>query len=226
VSVDLTHFFEKNSDGYTCAAVFLDMSTWLLWHFPMRDKTCGEFVQALAAYRRHVRETFSVDLRVVRTDNDPCFTDVHSRTHGNVRELQAYLDSLPANESIQFVHSPPEYQALNPVECAVRQLYYLMNFFLEQGSLTSLCWLDMLDAGIYVMNRLPHPQSRVTKRQTRSAHELAYGRKPDLSDLIAAPGELVVIDWIGTKASAGARRARVLRASGGRRPLSTHLQKS
>jgi len=120
VSVDLTHFFEKNSDGYTCAAVFLDMSTWLLWHFPMRDKTCGEFVQALAAYRRHVRETFSVDLRVVRTDNDPCFTDVHSRTHGNVRELQAYLDSLPANESIQFVHSPPEYQALNPVECAVR----------------------------------------------------------------------------------------------------------
>jgi hypothetical protein len=106
VSVDLTHFFEKNSDGYTCAAVFLDMSTWLLWHFPMRDKTCGEFVLALAAYRRHVRETFSVDLRVVRTDNDPCFTDVHSRTHGNVREVQTYLDSLPANESIQFVHSP------------------------------------------------------------------------------------------------------------------------
>jgi hypothetical protein len=136
--------------------------------------------------------------------------------------------SLPAGESIQFVHSPPEYQALNPVECAVRQLYYLMNFFLEQGSLTSLCWLDMLDAGIYVMNRLPHPQSRVTKRQTRSAHELAYGRKPDLSDLIAAPGELVVIDWIGSKASAGAQTGEqgVLRASGGRRPLSTHLQES
>ena len=60
----------------------------------MRDKTCGEFVQALAAYRRHARETFSVDLRVVRTDNDPCFTDVHSRTHGNVRELETFLDSL------------------------------------------------------------------------------------------------------------------------------------
>jgi hypothetical protein len=80
-----------------------------------------------------------------------------------------------------------------------------MNFFLEQGSLTSLCWLDMLDAGTYVMNRLPHPQSRVPERQKCSAHELAYGRKPDLSDLIAAPGELVVIDWIGTKASAGAQ---------------------
>ena len=27
VIVDLTHFFEKNPDGYTCAAVFLDMNT-------------------------------------------------------------------------------------------------------------------------------------------------------------------------------------------------------
>jgi len=129
VSVDLTHFFEKNPDGYTCAAVFLDMSTWLLWHFPMKNKTCGEFVQALSEYHRFVRETFRVELRLVRTDNDPCFTNVHSGTHRNVQELQTYLDSLPACESIRFVHSPPEYQALNPMECAVRRLYYLMNFF-------------------------------------------------------------------------------------------------
>ena len=114
----------------------------------MRSKHCSDSKTVLKQHRAFLRTIFDVELNTIRTDNDPCFTDVHSRTHGNVRELQTYLDSLPANESIQFVHSPPEYQALNPVECAVRQLYYLMNFFFEQGSLTSLCWLDMLDAGI------------------------------------------------------------------------------
>ena len=78
-----------------------------------------------------------------------------------------------------------------------------MNFFLEQSSLSVLCWFDMLRAAAYVMNRLPHPQSRVARRRAHSAYELATGRKPDLSDLIAAPGELVVADWIGAKASAG-----------------------
>jgi len=158
---------------------------------------------ALTEYRRFVRETFQTDLRVVRTDNDPCFTDVKSGQPQSVAELQAYLDTLKTSETIRIEQSPPEYQALNPVECAVRQLYYLMNFYLEQGSLTSLCWMDMLDAAVFVMNRLPHPQSKIPKRRSHSAYELAYRRKPDLSDLVAAPGELIVIDWIGRKASAG-----------------------
>ncbi len=34
--------------------------------------------------------------------------------------LQGYLDSLPVTELITFNHSPQGYQALNPVECAVR----------------------------------------------------------------------------------------------------------
>jgi len=69
----------------------------------------------------------------------------------------------------------------------VRQLYYLMNFFLEQGHMSSLCWMDMLEAAVYVMNRQPHPQSAVKRRQVQSPYELAYRRKPDLSDRIAAP---------------------------------------
>ena len=47
------------------------------------------------------------------------------------------------------------------------------------------------------------PQSAVKRRQVQSPYELAYRRKPDLSDLIAAPGELVVVGWDGCKASAG-----------------------
>ena len=58
-------------------------------------------------------------------------------------------------------------------------------------------------AAVYVMNRLPHPQSKVRRRRAASPYELVYRRKPDLSDLIAGPGELVVVDWIGAKASAG-----------------------
>jgi hypothetical protein len=116
---------------------------------------------------------------------------------------QAYLDSIPVAESIVFTHSPPGYQALNPVECAVRQLYHLMNFYLEQGHLSPMCWLDMAKAAVYVMNRLPHPQSHERCRRVHTAYELATGRRPDLSDLIAAPGELVVADFLGHKASSG-----------------------
>ena len=61
----------------------------------------------------------------------------------------------------------------------------------------------MLEAAVYVMNRQPHPQSAVKRRQVQSPFELAYRKKPDLSDLIAAPGELVVVGWDGCKASAG-----------------------
>ena len=60
--------------------------------------------------------------------------------------------------------------------------------------LAPLCWMEMLVAAVYVMNRLPHPQSRDLKRRAHSAYELAYGKLPDLTDLVAAPGELVVID--------------------------------
>ena len=72
-------------------------------------------------------------------------------------------------QAVRFTNSPAEYQALNPVECAVRQFYYMMNFFLEQSSLSVLCWFDMLRAAAYVMNRLPHPQSRVARRRAHSA---------------------------------------------------------
>ena len=61
----------------------------------------------------------------------------------------------------------------------------------------------MLEAAVHVMNRLTHPQSAVLRRQVHSAYELAYRKKPDFSDLIAAPGELVIVDRLGRKASAG-----------------------
>ena len=41
------------------------------------------------------------------------------------------------------------------------------------------------------------------RRQVQSPFELNYRRKPDLSDLNAAPGELVVVGWDGSKAGAG-----------------------
>ena len=159
-SVDLTHFFERNSDGYVCAAIFLDRSTWSLWLGPMKNKTCSEFVRVLDEYRLHARTIHGVELREVRADNDPCFTDNRSGVAHNVVELDRYLRELPPSQSIVFTHSPPETQSLNPVECSVRQLYHLMNFYLQCGNLSSLCWMDMLMAATFVMNRLPHPQSR------------------------------------------------------------------
>jgi len=90
------------------------------------------------------------------------------------------------------------------VECAARQLYHLMNYYLECGRLSAISWLDMLLAAAYSMNQLPHPQSRDRKKQVQSAFELIHGRKPDLSLMIAGPGEIVIVDEEGAKASGGA----------------------
>ena len=106
-------------------------------------------------------------------------------------------------ESVNFVHSPPYTQSLNPVECAVRQLYHLMNFYLQKGHLSVLCWSDMARAAVYVMKCLPHPQSKVRSRRVMSSYELVTGNKPDFSDMIAGPGELVVADYVGKKANGG-----------------------
>ena len=61
----------------------------------------------------------------------------------------------------------------------------------------------MARAAVYVMNRLPHPQSKDRARRVHSAHELATGHLPDLSDMIAGPGERVVVDHPGAKANCG-----------------------
>ena len=96
-SVDLTRVFERSADGYNCAAIFMDRSTWFIWIGPMKDHSCGEFVRVLANYRRVVRERFDEEQRTVRADSDPCFTANRS-AGGAIRnnpELQRYLDSLP-----------------------------------------------------------------------------------------------------------------------------------
>ena len=54
------------------------------------------------------------------------------------------------------------------------------------------------------MNQLPHPQSRDQTRWFQSAEEHITGRKADLSKMIAGPGEIVIADEEGAKASAGA----------------------
>ena len=141
-------------------------------------------------------------LRTVLTDNDPCYTDNHGISR-NTLELEEYLRSLPVAQMVEFQHSAPYTQALNPVECAVRQLYHLMNFFLQKGHLSVMCWTDMARAAVYVMNRLPHPQSSDKARRSMSAYEIVEGRKPDLTDMIAGPGELVVADFPGAKANSG-----------------------
>jgi len=129
-SLDLTRQFLPDVDGFVCAAIFMDRHTWNIWIGPMKDHSCTEFIRVLQEYQAYVRATFNNTLRHVLADSDPCFTD-NSGIAKNVGELQRFLDALPVSEAVNFVHSPPYTQSLNPVECAVRQLYHLMNFFLQ-----------------------------------------------------------------------------------------------
>ena len=104
-----------NSDDYVCAAIFLDMNTWLAAVFPMRSKHCSEFVRVLK-HQAFVRTTFDVELKTVRTDNDPCFTDNQHGPPRNVAVLQEYIVSLPLSRLLHLSHSPPGYQA-HPCSC-------------------------------------------------------------------------------------------------------------
>ena len=170
-SVDLTRVFERSEDGFNFAAVFMDRGSWFIWVGPMKDQTCGRFVRVLEDYRATFRRRFGKTLRTVRADSDPCFT-ANRAVGGTVRNnpvLQRYLDGLPLVEGTTFTHSPPHTQALNPVECAARQLYDLMNFYLQCGNLSVLSWVDMLQAAAYSMNQLPHPQSRECSSPRKSS---------------------------------------------------------
>ena len=115
-----------------------------------------------------------MELRTVRADSDPCFTANHTKGGAlrNNAELQAYLDRLPTSQHVVFTHSAASHQALNPVECAARQLYHLMNYYLECGRLSAISWLDMLLAAAYSINQLPRrtlsPETGRSKCSPRS----------------------------------------------------------
>ena len=119
-SLDLTHNFPSDSEVNVCAAVFLDISTSSIWVGQMKNMMSAEFIRNLKENFTRVRDIYEQDLRDVRTDNDPCFTDVKAGPARNTVELDTCLRSLPVAQSVRFTHSSAEYQALNPVECAVR----------------------------------------------------------------------------------------------------------
>jgi hypothetical protein len=66
----------------------MDTNTRLLWEGPMKKKACTEFISVLEEYRHFVRETLLTELRTIRTDNDPCYTDLKFGPPRNVEELQ------------------------------------------------------------------------------------------------------------------------------------------
>jgi hypothetical protein len=73
-SLDLTHsttLWQTARAIY--AAVFPVMNTWLLSVYPMRSKHCSEFIRVLKQHQAFVRTTFDIELKTIRTDNDPCF---------------------------------------------------------------------------------------------------------------------------------------------------------
>ena len=88
------------------------------------------------------------------------------------------------------------------MEDAVGHLYHLLNFFLAQAYLSMLAWCDMLRAAARVLNCLPRPQSSNLALRTSSPDELATGKKPDLSEFIGAPGQLMAVHDAGSKSSA------------------------
>jgi len=64
-----------------------------------------------------------------------------------------------------------------------------------------LAWCDILRASVGILYCLPRPQSSNLALRLKSPDELATGKKPDVSNFIAALGQLVAIHKDGAKAS-------------------------
>jgi hypothetical protein len=205
--LDFTRSFTRDLDGYVCAAVVLDVATYSLWVFPLHSKSGLEAARAVRAYRAHVRDRYGCELRFLRADSDPSFA---ANGHGECALASDLLLSLQREEPhVSVTFSPPHTQALNPVEGAVGHLYHLLNFFLAQAYLSMLAWCDMLRAAARVLNCLPRPQSSNLALRTSSPDELATGKKPDLSEFIGAPGQLMAVHEAGSKSSACVQTARL-----------------
>ena len=56
-SLDLTHNFVEDAEHNVCAAIFMDMHSWNMAIFPMKSKSCSEFIRVLKLYRTYIRDT-------------------------------------------------------------------------------------------------------------------------------------------------------------------------
>jgi hypothetical protein len=178
-----------------------------LWVLPLFSKTGLEAARAVREYRAHVRDRYRTELRDLRADSDPSFA---ANGHGECALAADLLLALRREQPhVSVTFSPPHTQALNPVEGAVGHLYHLLNFFLAQAYLSMLAWCDILRAATRVLNCLPRPQSSIIALRTSSPDELATGKKPDLSEFIAAPGQLMAVHESGSKSSACVQTARL-----------------
>ncbi len=63
LEVDFTRSFVRDLDDNVCAAVVLDIATYSLWVCPLTAKTGLEAARAVRAYREHVRNHYSTELR-------------------------------------------------------------------------------------------------------------------------------------------------------------------
>ena len=203
-SMDFTRMFEPDVDGYIGALVFLDVCSDLLWETPVKSHDGTAVIAAVELYREFVRSSRpEIELLEIRSDCDPAWT-VNMR--GPTHLTSAMFDYLSqSSRSLKMSHSPPRTQALNPVEGSVRMTYYLMNYFLHLGMLTTAAWHDMFMGSIYVRNRVPRLRASSPDRLT--PFELFTGQRPDVSCHIAHPGQLVAIHLDGAKANAGATKA-------------------
>jgi len=60
--MNFTRTFERDMDGNVCALMFLDVATYMLWLYPLKNKGGAEAARAVGTYREHVRAVFKAEL--------------------------------------------------------------------------------------------------------------------------------------------------------------------
>jgi hypothetical protein len=193
---DLTPSMVRTWEGYTYAMVCVEDRSRLLFVVPLKDKTAESVVGAIEQLRVFVDSSGGgKKLEELRGDFD-CAITVNGRGDDiDTEVLRRYKEQHP----IRTKHSPPHTQALNQAEPFMGTLFAQMNVNLARAGLALIEWWDMLSAAADQLNTHPRPGDS----SLRSRYQHYWGRKPDLSEWLAFPGQWVYVKVEGAKANRG-----------------------
>mmetsp|Transcript_33478 Transcript_33478/g.39336 ORF Transcript_33478/g.39336 Transcript_33478/m.39336 type:complete len:1893 (-) Transcript_33478:4554-10232(-) len=189
VCVDLTPRMPESIDGMRYGLLCEEQRTGYGWAFFMKKSGTEAVLDALSQLYTFIQVHTTGCLKKVRIDMDATVSVAGRGDDFDTALVKAWKDKY----GVSIERAPAGRQALNVVEGACAQLYYFMNVNMHRGHSSMKLWCDCLRGAIYQRNVRASPQSHFKMSKWMTRYEAFFGRKPDISKLVAAPGQGVFI---------------------------------
>jgi len=200
-SIDLTHRFDADPDGYCYGLVALDLKSFLVHVLYLKTKMAAEVVGALEKLRQRVAAEKRVTVRFFLGDNDTAWAVTGGGETRNTHVVETWLSSLPEGHEAAFRFAAPYTHEHVGVERGCFRLYSYMSMNLRRAWFTLKVWRDAMRAAVVQVNATLMPGSTTTTR-----FKAYYGYDYDMSLMIGRFGQTVYVHKDG-KANTGIANA-------------------